>query len=662
MFAIALDGQIVTWNKASEQLYGYATSEIIGRHISCLGASRTDAYFTNVTSRLSANQTIGLIDTVHVGKNGKSFDVSITFSPIRSAGGKLIGLSGVIRDITERKMAEIAIAHDDARLRRINDAAFEGIAISQDGVLVDVNEAFASMFGYDKPDDMIGVRSEELADNEFRQIVIENVLECRTTPYEARLVRRDGSTFMAEIRGRRIKLGDRPARVTAVHDISERKKMEDDLRSREASLRAVLESAPIILFTTDADGIVTLAEDTHLAAFGIAPEEFFGKSVLDFSAGDPLTESLMRRSFAGEAVGYDMRVNGTLFHTKMQQLIGPDGKPAGIIGVAVDITERSRSEERFRILFQHSSDAHMIFNDNGIADCNESTLKLLNCKSKEEMGVIHPAVLSPEFQPDGRRSDEKCKEMDGLARQNGFHRFEWVHRKITGEDFIVEVSLTPVVLDHKEAILSVWHDLTEQKKTEQQIKDYNAVLEMQKFELEKANAELNRLATTDGLTGLKNHRALQERLADEVEIANRYMTPLSIIMLDVDHFKSYNDEFGHPAGDQVLMKVARILNADIRECDTTARYGGEEFVLLLPHSDMKAAKSLAERLRNVIECAEWGLRPVTASFGVATFNQGTETCGQLISRADNAMYESKKAGRNCVTCASTRRAKPIMQA
>ncbi|MCW3062776.1 MAG: domain S-box/diguanylate cyclase domain, partial [Capsulimonas sp.] len=154
-------------------------------------------------------------------------------------------------------------------------------------------------------------------------------------------------------------------------------------------------------------------------------------------------------------------------------------------------------------------------------------------------------------------------------------------------------------------------------KADEKIRSYNTILELQKGELERANGQLETLATTDGLTGLKNHRAFQERLSEEVSRAARYQTPLSLILLDVDRFKEYNDAHGHPAGDEVLKSVARILQNSARNTDFAARYGGEEFVLILHQTDMEGATEFAERLRVLVEGHPWLMRDVTASFGVA---------------------------------------------
>jgi diguanylate cyclase (GGDEF)-like protein/putative nucleotidyltransferase with HDIG domain len=172
---------------------------------------------------------------------------------------------------------------------------------------------------------------------------------------------------------------------------------------------------------------------------------------------------------------------------------------------------------------------------------------------------------------------------------------------------------------------------------------------LRQLELRDANDRLESLATTDGLTGLKNHRALQERLREEFDHALRYDTPLSVLMLDVDKFKEYNDAFGHPAGDAVLRQVAQVLQDTARACDVVARYGGEEFVVLLPEVDLEEAKTVAERLRHAVETATWPQRPVTLSIGASTLASTTLPADALLVDADAALYRSKHRGRNCVT-------------
>lgn len=162
---------------------------------------------------------------------------------------------------------------------------------------------------------------------------------------------------------------------------------------------------------------------------------------------------------------------------------------------------------------------------------------------------------------------------------------------------------------------------------------------------------LQRLATTDDLTGAYNRRWFGEVIKYEVHRAVRYADTLSLVMLDLDHFKKVNDTYGHHAGDEVLKTVADIVKGNIRATDIFARVGGEEFTVLAPATHLEGAEVVAEKLRKRIERRTFEtVGTLTASFGVAEFNRD-EAVDALIKRADDALYEAKKHGRNRVVIA-----------
>jgi diguanylate cyclase (GGDEF)-like protein len=175
--------------------------------------------------------------------------------------------------------------------------------------------------------------------------------------------------------------------------------------------------------------------------------------------------------------------------------------------------------------------------------------------------------------------------------------------------------------------------------------------------LRRQNEELERLSTSDALTGLHNRRYLTQRLSEELVRSYRHMGSFSVLMADVDEFKKYNDAFGHPAGDEVLKKVANILLSSTRSVDCTARYGGEEFAMLLTETTGELASEVAERIRARVAAQDFPGRKITLSIGIAEFPEHGRTAEEVISSADEALYAAKHGGRNRVMRAGAKPAK-----
>ncbi|MDH4274412.1 MAG: diguanylate cyclase [Gammaproteobacteria bacterium] len=183
------------------------------------------------------------------------------------------------------------------------------------------------------------------------------------------------------------------------------------------------------------------------------------------------------------------------------------------------------------------------------------------------------------------------------------------------------------------------------------------MLKQRNAELERANVRLSELAVLDGLTGLYNHRHLQETLAKELARATRHSRDLSVVFIDVDHFKNYNDTHGHQAGDFVLKALSEIMLHGVRKGDIVARYGGEEFVIILPETNSQEAGVVAEKIRLLIEKHPFtgkDTQPngiVSVSIGVSSLSVSCASSSALLAAADSALYKAKSAGRNQVVVA-----------
>lgn len=395
----------------------------------------------------------------------------------------------------------------------------------------------------------------------------------------------------------------------------------------------------------------------------------YGRAALEYVHGDAGAD-------AEVSLGSPIRVNGELWGTLFFAGCQPEAKlftsgdremvrlMAQWIGGEVARRQAEEavreSEERFRSAIASMSEGLVLMDSEGVIRiCNESAERIL--------GVAQSAIqeyrpLNSEYvirREDGTPFPEGCYPLvvalksgkpqrdivAGLPQQGG--GMLWV--SINSTPLFQPGSGTP------SGATVTFADITERRRHAAQIaaqvvqiQDYAAELEAQKLQLEDANTQLEILALQDGLTGLGNRRAFEWQMEQELLRAERHHLPLSLALLDVDAFKDYNDEFGHPAGDVVLQILAREMEKQGRETDFFARFGGEEFVILLPHTDSQGAISFAERLRAALEYAAWPGRSLTVSIGVATLTPSMQNQAELVSAADMALYAAKEAGRNRV--------------
>lgn len=203
--------------------------------------------------------------------------------------------------------------------------------------------------------------------------------------------------------------------------------------------------------------------------------------------------------------------------------------------------------------------------------------------------------------------------------------------------FTVVVLLSVVVVKFRRTATALRAEIARHALTEQQ--------------LIESNTDLLQMATTDQLTGLSNRRAILQRAQAEIRRASRYHKDLAVLMLDIDHFKQINDQFGHAAGDKVLIEFAGLCQQSIRDTDLAGRYGGEEFFILLPEIDLKTAILSADRIRikvaeHLFVLSDGSSLTVSCSIGIAMYLPEQDDLDKLLLRADQALYQAKRQGRN----------------
>ncbi|MBU6153548.1 MAG: sensor domain-containing diguanylate cyclase [Bdellovibrionales bacterium] len=282
-------------------------------------------------------------------------------------------------------------------------------------------------------------------------------------------------------------------------------------------------------------------------------------------------------------------------------------------------------------LFKRMSEAVFLVERNSyrVLECNEAALNLLASRESEVLGFELPHLLKAETY------------LKGLLLQE-FNSVDFVYHNAHGDERVFEISATTLkILDYIEVVQFIARDVTAVKRAERDLREMNEAL--------------TRLSTTDEMTGLRNYRYFKEVLQSVHHSAHLQNEKYGIIFIDVDHFKKFNDRNGHPAGDEVLRRVASILKSCARSQDLPARYGGEEFVMVCRHSSLEETLAVAEMVRVSIEAAEFPfgefqpLGRVTVSVGVSAFPAVQGTFEVLLESADQALYASKEKGRNRVS-------------
>lgn len=304
--------------------------------------------------------------------------------------------------------------------------------------------------------------------------------------------------------------------------------------------------------------------------------------------------------------------------------------------------------EQFRFAIEASPCAMILVSAEGsIVLVNREAERLFGYGPGELAGQSIETLVPESLRRSHRAQRQEFNQEPG--RRPMGHSRDLTGRRRDGTTLPIEIGLNPLETPEGRYVLAAVVDLTERKRFEQRISS-------QAEELKEVNARLAELAVTDHLTGLWNRRAFLDQLEIQMEMALRATRPMSLLILDLDHFKRYNDQYGHLAGDDVLKRAARILRHQARRSDYAARIGGEEFAIILPETDARGAVRLGERFRGALERAEWPRREITASVGGATLafrapdqRPDPDWRSRLLADADQALYHAKESGRNRVT-------------
>ena len=593
----------------------------------------------------------------------------LTVSLVRNPHGEPEYFIAVVEDISDRKRAEAALSESERFINRALDSSLAGIYIYdlERGQVDYVNSRFTVLTGYGF-EEINQLSPEQYAalyhpdDSERLLAHVQEIHEAadeEVIGIEYRFRARDGrwiwclsrdTVFERDAKGKVRRF------IGTFLDVTESKQAEVALQKSEEKYRLAVDATQDGLW----DWNIVTGEVTFSPAWGrlldlhALPNEYSSWVKRIHPQDKTMVLKSMQAHLDGETDQWkaEHRLQGANGDWKWVLGRGrvvtraQDETPLRMVGTMTDISAAKEAEGRLRqaeeqFLLLLNSAAEGIYGIDTQGNCifaNTACLKMLGYQRQEQVVGQNMHNLIHHTKPDGMHNPlEECQIYRSIHDNEGTHVSNELFWRKDGSGFPVEYWSYPM---RKNGVVTgsvvTFLDITERKQLE---------------------AELKHMASHDALTGLYNRKALERKIDEEMQRSKRYQHPMSVFLLDIDHFKKINDTHGHTAGDLVLKTFARRLRHSIRSIDYAARYGGEEFVLVLPETSLDDARELAERLRHAIANVpvsidtDQGIR-VTTSIGVATYPIHGSTWEELVSAADAAMYRAKNAGRNLVEVAA----------
>jgi diguanylate cyclase (GGDEF)-like protein/PAS domain S-box-containing protein len=470
-------------------------------------------------------------------------------------------------------------------------------------------------------------------------------------------------------------------------DIAVRGQVETALRSSEAKFFKAFQSSPdAILISRLSDGRFVDVNDGFCRLSGYSREEALSSSSIELGLwaspqdrASVLAELSAHRSIRDYEYGFHTK-SGAVIHCLYSGEIIDLGGEAHVLSVVRDITERRQTEEIIRLRLRlweyaanHPVDELMQKALDEIEELTGSLIGFYHFVEEDQETLSLQAwstrTLAEFCRAEGKGMHYPISEagvwVDCVRQRQAVIHNDYAslpHRKglPAGHAEVIRELVVPTLRDGRlMGILGVGNKPTDYDQQDVELVSYIADLIWSIVERKRAdeqvlqlNARLEKLAMTDELTGLANRRSFFLQGKKEVKRAERYRTPLSVLMLDLDGFKTINDTYGHAAGDKMLKCVANALLKNVREIDMLVRLGGEEFGVLLPNTELEDAVATAERLRAAVEKLHCSSRrrkmKVTVSIGVASCGKNRSNLDVILREADAAMYRAKSQGRNRV--------------
>ena len=438
-------------------------------------------------------------------------------------------------------------------------------------------------------------------------------------------------------------------------EIASRRQIEADLRESDNKFRAIADTTPIaLLITRPQDGRILYANRAAAELAGAPLDGLLGSDVTRFYPDPAARQRFLEQIQTGGSVRNQviefLRADGSPLLTQRSATLGRLGEEPALFVAIADLRERKRLEAALLArgaAIEAAAEGVAITDPTGIIEYVNPAISRISGYAAEELVGQHTRIFNS-----GQHDQAFYEDLWRTIREGRVWRGEIVNRRKDGSLYTELMAIAPVGNEKGETMhfVAIKHDISERKRMETDLKESNTMLQHQIEEIHRLQAELREQAVRDGLTNLYNRRYLDETLERELARAKREGYPLSLVMLDVDHFKRLNDSYGHQAGDKVLRELAALLLGDVRAEDVPCRYGGEEFLVLLPRMPLEVALERAEGWRRTFESArvpfgEFQLE-ATLSCGLSAYPEHARTPEDLIRCCDEALYRAKQRGRN----------------